>query len=169
MNVNEQVLANRDCQKHTLSIFLDLSKAFNCVDHKILIGKLERYGITGTPLNFFRSYLSDQCQFTRVNSFDSEWRKITCGVPQGSVLGPLLFIIYMNDLAHISRFSVSLFADDTCLVLSHVDLKKLETICNNELEIIDDWFKANRLTASLKKASKYMLTYRKISEIIYQQ
>ena len=161
MNVNEQVLANRDCQRHTLSIFLDLSKAFNCVDHKILIGKLERYGITGTPLNFFRSYLSDQYQFTRVNSSDSEWRKITCGVPQGSVLGPLLFIIYMNDLAHISRFSVSLYADDTCLVLSHVDLKQLETICNNELEIIDDWFKANRLTANLKKASKYMLTYGK--------
>ena len=158
LSINEQILANVDNQKHTLSIFLDLSKAFNCVNHNILLGKLEKYGITGKPLDFFRSYLTDQYQFTRVNGFDSSWLKITCGVPQGSVLGPLLFIIYMNDLTHVSGFSVSLFADDTCLVLSHKDLKHLEGICNKELEIIEDWFKANRLTANLKKASKYMLT-----------
>ena len=158
LNINEQILANSDCEQHTLSIFLDLSKAFNCVNHDILIGKLQWYGITGKPLDFFRSYLTDQYQFTRINGHDSGWRKITCGVPQGSVLGPLLFIIYINDLSYVSSFSVSLFADDTCLVLSHKDLKHLEIICNNELKIIDDWFKANRLTANLKKASKYMLT-----------
>ena len=104
------------------------------------------------------SDLTDQYQFTRINGCDSLWQKITCGVPQGSVLGPLLFIIYMNDLSNVSRFSVSLFADDTCLVLSHKDLKYLEVFCNRELEIIEDWFKANKLTANLKKASKYMLT-----------
>ena len=73
----------------------------------------------------------------------------------------------MNDLSHISRFSVTLFADDTCLVLSHTDLKYLETICNNELNIVDDWFKANKLTANLKKASKYMLTVGKINSKKY--
>ena len=118
----------------------------------------KKYGITGVPLEFFRSYLTDQYQFTKINNSDSIWRKITCGVPQGSVLGPLLFILYMNDLSRISRFSVSLFADDTCLVLGHSNLKLLESTCNNELKIIDDWFKANKLTANLKKASKYMLT-----------
>ena len=158
LNINEQILANIDCHQHTLSIFLDLSKAFNCVNHDILLGKLQKYGITGIALDFFRSYLTDQYQFTRINGCDSLWQKITCGVPQGSVLGPLLFIIYMNDLSNVSRFSVSLFADDTCLVLSHKDLKYLEVFCNRELEIIEDWFKANKLTANLKKASKYMLT-----------
>ena len=81
LNINEQILSNIDSNRHTLSIFLDLSKAFNCVNHEILIGKMQKYGITGTPLNFFRSYLSDQYQFTRVNGIDSNWRKITCGVP----------------------------------------------------------------------------------------
>ena len=158
LNINEQILANGDAHRHTISVFLDLSKAFNCVNHDILIGKLQRYGVTGISLDFFRSYLTDQYQFTRINGQDSNWRRITCGVPQGSVLGPLLFIIYMNDLSHVSRFSVSLFADDTCLVLSHKDLKHLEFTCNQELKIIEDWFKANRLTANQKKASKFMLT-----------
>ena len=158
LNVNEQVLTNIDSNRHTLSIFLDLSKAFNCVNHDILIKKMQNHGITGTPLNFFRSYLTDQYQFTRVNGYDSEWRKITCGVPQGSVLGPLLFILYMNDLSNISCFSVSLFADDTCLIISHKYITHLESICNEQLKVVDDWFKANRLTANLKKASKFMLT-----------
>ena len=73
-------------------------------------------------------------------------------MPQGSVPGTILFILYINDLYHTSGFSVSLFADDTCLVLSHKDNKTLEKICNDELTIIYDWFKANKLTANLKKS-----------------
>ena len=97
---------------------------------------MERYGITGIPLSFFRSYLSDQYQYTRINGVDSARLKITCGVPQGSILGPLLFIIYINDLSQISSFSVGLYADDTCLIISHRDISHLVMNCNEQLKMI---------------------------------
>ena len=76
LNINEHVLYNIDSQRHTISIFLDLSKAFNCVNHKILLSKMQRYGIRGISLNFFKSYLTDQYQLTRVNGHDSNWLEI---------------------------------------------------------------------------------------------
>ena len=107
-NINEQMLSNVDSNRHTLSIFLDLSKAFNCVNHRVLIGKLQLYGITDVALDFIRSYLSDQYQFTRINGHESCLLKITCGVPQGSLLGPLLFILYMNDISSVSDSAVTM-------------------------------------------------------------
>ena len=157
-SIHEKILENVDNNKHTISIYLDLSKAFDSVNHRILLNKLEHYGIRGISLNFFESYLSNRKQFTVVNGETSELLNILCGVPQGSTLGPLLFLLYINDLADASRFFVSLFADDTCLVLSHENLTILRLICNAELTHINNWFLANKLTANLTKASKYMIT-----------
>ena len=99
---------------YCLGIFLDLSKAFDTIDHDILVKKLENYGVRGVTLNWFHNYLSNRRQFVVVGGCKSLTTAIHCGVPQGSVLGPLLFILYINDIVNSSKlFSYSLFADDT--------------------------------------------------------
>ena len=147
-----------DSKEHTASIFLDLSKAFDCVNHNILIDKLKFVGIRGVALNFLKSYLTNRTQFTVVNGIASDLMNIICGVPQGSTLGPLLFLIYINDLCHASRFTSCLFADDTCLIMKHKNIHILEEMCNRELIEIDYWFRANKLTANINKASKFIIS-----------
>ena len=158
-NIQETITSNLDKNRHTVSIFLDLSKAFDCVNHKILIEKLYYYGIRGPPLDFLKSYLTGRKQFTIVNGISSDLLEIICGVPQGSTLGPLLFLLYINDLPNASLFKSCLFADDTCLVMSHKNIHELEALCNQELVKIDSWFRANKLTANINKASKFMVSY----------
>ena len=108
----------------------------------------------GVALNFFKSYLTNCQQYTVVNGRASYLLNIICGVPQGSTLGPLLFLLYINDLATASKFSATLFADDTSLLLKNKDIAYLEHQCNIELVRINNWFLANKLTANLSKASK---------------
>ena len=99
-----------------LSIFLDFRKAFDCVDHMILISKLSKYGIRGIALDWFKSYLSDRYQCVAINNSLSEPKPVSCGVPQGSILGPLLFLIFINDFPNSSQhFHFTLFADDSTL------------------------------------------------------
>ena len=152
LNISENILNNIENKKHTVSIFLDLSKGFDCVNHKILLKKMHHYGIRGIALKFFESYLTNRRQQTFVNGVLSDPMIILCGVPQGSVLGPLLFLLYTNDLENASKFLINLFADDTCLSMSHTNLNTLKRQCNMEAALVDEWFRANKLTTNAKKS-----------------
>lgn len=106
---------------------MDLKKAFDTVDHNILLKKLENYGIRGLALDFFRSYLTNRSQYVYYNSTSSSHQEVKRGVPQGSILGPLLFILYLNDISNCSDFfKYILFADDTNLLSYNKTLKELE-------------------------------------------
>ena len=115
----DDFLENQDKKKITCSVFTDLSKAFDTVDHKILLKKLENYGFRGILLQLIQSYLTDRRQYTMVNGTKPDLNKVKCGVPQGYTLGLSLFLIYVNDLPNISNFATKLIADDTVLTLTN--------------------------------------------------
>ena len=160
----EDFLENLDKKKITCSVFIDLSKAFGTVDHEILLKKLENYGFRGIPLQRIQSYLTDRRQYTMMNGSKSDLNKVKCGVPQGSTLGPLLFLIYVNDLPYISNFTTKLFADDTVLTMTNSCITTLQHDANKELTKIDEGMRLNKLSLNYNK-SKYMLIIKKtISE-----
>ena len=134
-----------------IAIFIDLKKAFDTVDHDILLNKLEHYGIRNKANLWFRNYLTEREQFVTINGINSENEIVKCGVPQGSVLGPLLFLIFINDLPNATEFFTLLFADDTTFQVSGFDTKKLFDEANMELQKASNWFRANKLTLNVKK------------------
>jgi len=159
------ILLGFESNKFTLGLFLDLSKAFDTIDHGILLNKLQHYGIRGQPLDWFKSYLSNRKQYSQYNEVKSEIMQIDCGVPQGSVLGPLLFIIYMNDLPNVLQLCKSiLFADDTTIAYTDNNLQSLFTIVNKELAKATDWFRANKLSINATK-THYVIFHARYMEV----
>ena len=141
-----------DNGNYACGIFIDLSKAFDTVNHDILIDKLKNYGISDNAIELMKSYLEDRLQYVEINKTKSSLDKVTCGVPQGSVLGPLLFLIYINDLPNccLTR-KVRIFADDTVIFFECDDPNQLSVIIEDILRHINDWFVANKLTMNIEK------------------
>ena len=139
---------------YVVGVFLDFSKAFDMVDHKILLSKLYHYGIRDVALKWFQSYLENRQQYVTYNGETSNMQKIQCGVPQGSILGPLLFLIYINDLANVCSHTMPIFfADDSNLFLNGTDPTNIEAKLNNELAQIAEWLKVNKLALNIDKTS----------------
>ena len=135
-----------------ITILLDLKKAFDTVDHRILLRKLYAYGIRGALLKWFESYLTGRTQYVAFNGTNSDIHYVKCGVPQGSILGLLLFILYMNDICSVSKLLFTLlYADDTCVMLSGKDLNDLIAVLNVELISLCDWLKSNNLSLNTQK------------------
>ena len=154
VSLTEAVRSTLDNKRLGCGIFIDLQKAFDTVNHRILLSKLEHYGIRGCALEWFRSYLSDRKQYVSVNGSNSNLLSITCGVPQGSVLGPLLFLIYINDLPNVSKkLTFYLFADDTNIYYESKDLLNLIKIVNKELRLVKKWLDANKLSLNIDKTN----------------
>ena len=154
IDLYEKISLALDRNEHAVGVFLDLSKAFDTVDHNILLDKLEHYGIRGVALDWVRSYLSNRLQFVQFNSQCSSPQTICCGVPQWSILGPLFFLLYINDLNNVSTLvELSLFADDTNLFMSHTDPVYLAASLSSELNKLSTWFKANKHSLNLKKTN----------------
>lgn len=143
--------------KITCSSFIDLSKAFDTVDHKILIEKLKTFGINGTELDWFYNYLNNRQQKCKVNHIFSKWLTLITGIPQGSILGPILFILFINDLPLFTKAFTSIFADDTKLSISAPDLNTVENELNKQLKNASTWFDNNKL--ALNPAKSRIITY----------
>ena len=152
ISIVEQIRVNLDKKKYTCGVFVDLEKAFDTVNHKILLTKLNHYGINGISNSWLTSYLSDRTQSVSLDGEKSDILKISCGVPQGSILGPLLFLIYINDMhCALKESTVHHFADDTNLLYSHKDPDHIKKVMNKELKALYEWLCANRLSLNVSK------------------
>ena len=147
---------NKPSSEYTISVFIDLKKAFDTVDIPILLSKLKRYGFRNKAHDWFTSYLTNRSQYVNIGNATSSKRSITHGVPQGSVLGPILFLLYINDLHNATILYTLLFADDTSFLFSGRNLQELVELVNTELEKAFCWFKANKLSLNVSK-TKYMI------------
>ena len=133
-----------DRGNYSIGVFVDLKKAFDTIDHKILIRKLAYYGIRGVASEWLCSYLTNRKQYVNYNNMNSDFLNIRCGVPQGSILGPTLFLLYVNDLGNVSNvLKTILFADDTNIFYSSDSIRELQSTVNEELKKLHLWFKVN--------------------------
>ena len=163
LKLNDQVTNYLDSGKLPISIFLDLSKAFDTLDHSIPLHKLKYNGVDTVPINWFKSYLEDRFQFVDYDGTKSNITSITTSVPQGSILGPLLFIIYIYDIHEATdNFKAILYADDTnrtsplcyfspSLTLNNIDIQQISDNINTELNDIFVWLCVNKIALNLKK------------------
>ena len=161
MTLVDKISVALNKRKHMLGVFLDFSKAFDTVNHKILCDKLECYGIRGLAHKWFKSYLASRTQFVIYDNVLSVSKEINCGVPRGSILGPLLFLLYVNDIANVSNVLLPiLFADDTSVFLEGTNVNEMCKIMNDELKQLRLWLQINKLSLNIDK-TQYMLFSKK--------
>ena len=153
INITETIKSALDNNKTVCGIFVDLQKAFDTVNHEILLEKLKHYGIRGIANEWFTTYLTNRKQFVSINGFDSCVKILRHGVPQGSVLGPLLFILYINDFhLAIKHSNVYHFADDTNLLHINESFKKTQKYLNFDLKFLHKWLLANKISLNCDKS-----------------
>lgn len=152
-----------DSSEFTVGVFIDLSKAFDTIHHATLLKKLYRYGIRGTAYTWLKSYLTNRKQYVHLNGANSDIQMVSYGVPQGSVLGPKLFILFINDICDVlQNVNCVLFADDTSLYASGPELEQLLNAVENDLKILKKWFDINQLSLNINKTNFILFGNKKI-------
>ena len=165
LSIVENVQTDLDNGDFAAGVFIDLKKAFDTVDHDILLNKLEYYGVRGLLKDWFQSYLKNRKQFVSVNNSTSNTKEIPTGVPQGSALGPLLFLLYINDLHKSVKHSKTYhFTDDTNIMQSNESLDVLSKNLNKDLKSLSQWLKANKLSLNISK-TKLIIFHRNTASI----
>ena len=156
IHLSDHILKQQDKGQYTGMVILDLQKAFDTVNHKILTSKLRAMGVSQAAVNWFISYLGGRVQAVEISGVFSEFRSVTCGVPQGSTLGPLLFLIYVNDMKAAVKCKLLLYADDSALLASSSDVSEIEDVLSRELESVSEWLVENRLSLHLGKTESIL-------------
>ena len=165
VNLSEYFYDTLNRKEVGIGVFIDYTKAFDTINHSILISKMYKYGIRDLPSSLFRSYLENRHQVVKVGSSISSTRVTNIGIPQGTILGPLLFLLYINDLPKITQLcQFIIFADDTTLYFRNLDPISLQNDCNTGLQLFHNWSLSNRLTVNLSKTSCLLFTNRNLQE-----
>ena len=150
----ERIMSLLDSTNFVCGIFIDLEKAFDTINHNILCDKLNYYGLRGNVNKLMKSYLENRKQYVSINGFNSHVNYISCGVPQGSSLDPLLFLIYINDFRLcLNSTEAGHFADDTLIMYANRNMKTIEPVVNYELKLVTQWMKLNKLSLNTDKTN----------------
>ena len=168
LNVTDAWFSNINKRKINISVFLDLRKAFDTVDHGILLSKLTKYGVVGTPLRWFTSYLTNRRQYCQVNGHKSSLKSVHCGIPQGSCFGPLLFILYVNDFEQcLNKCTSNMYADDTSVTCSAEDIDELCNDLRTEVDNIAEWLRQNKLSLNTDKTEFMVVGHKRQTKRIH--